>query len=142
MNCRTLLCSSAVSRCCNSAAGHLGSLYLWGQGVAIDYSRAMALYQVGAEAGDARCQFEVGAMYYFGDGVAVDYAQARARFETAAAQDEPNAVGQLGVMYEVGKGVTPSWRRARELYKRAIESGHSTSAMSMQNLTENIQNVS
>ena len=120
----------------------LGDIYLWGQGVSIDYPRAMAAYKVGAEGGDALCQHEVGMMYYKGRGVAVDIKQALPWVEKAAAQDERNAVGQLGAMYQDGLGVTPSWRRARELYKRAIELGNSESVKNMQNLTENIQNVS
>ena len=124
------------------AAELLGSLYLWGQGVAIDYARAMAVYQVGAEAGDARCQCEVGLMYCKGQGVAVDYKQARLWLEKAAAQDHPGAVCQLGAMYGNGEGVTPSWRRARELYQRAIELGSSMAVKNMQTLTKEIQKVS
>ena len=125
-----------------AAAAHLGCVYLRGQGVAIDYSRAMVVYQVGAEGGDARCQFDLGMMYCNGEGVAVDYKQARLWLEKAAAQDQPDAVCQLGVMYAVGKGVTPSWRRARELYQRAIELGNSVAVEDMQILTQSIQNVS
>ena len=108
----------------------------------IDYLRAMAAFKVGAEAGDAWCQYQLGMMHYYGDGVAVDFEQARPWLEKAAAQDEPRAVGQLGVMYSEGKGVTPSWRRARELYKRAIEMGDSQAVEAMQTLTEDIQEVS
>ena len=110
--------------------------------MAIDYPRAMAAYKIAAEAGDALSQSQVGIMYCNGLGVAVDYKQARPWLEKAAAQDYPNAVGQLGTMYGNGEGVTPSWRRARELYKRAIELGNSVAVKNMQNLTENIQEVS
>ena len=123
------------------AAVHLGCAYLWGQGVAIDYSRAMAAFQVGAEGGNAGCQWQVGSMYYSGRGVAVDYQQARPWIEKAAAQDDPAAVGQLGAMYKHGEGATPSWRRARELYKRAIELGSSKAVKGMQILNQDIQQV-
>ena len=102
----------------------------------------MAAYKVGAEGGNALCQYQVGSMYYQGHGVAVDYQQARPWLEKAAAQDDPDAVAALGVMYEDGAGVTPSWRRERKLYQRAIELGDSKSVESMQKLTESIQNVS
>ena len=123
------------------AAATVGSIYVWGQGVAIDYPRAMAAHKVGAEGGDAVCQWQVGSMYYDGDGVDADCAQALLWIEKAAAQDQPNAVGQLGAMYQEGKGATPSWRRAREYYARAIELGNSVAVKSMQNLTQSIQNV-
>ena len=74
--------------------------------MAIDYARSMAAYKVGAEGGDALCQWQVGFMYCNGLGVDVDYAQALPWIEKAAAQDQPNAVGQLGAMYCDGKGVT------------------------------------
>ena len=126
----------------NKAARAVGGIYHWGQGAPIDYPRAMAAYKVGAEGGHAGSQWMVGSMYFIGQGVAVDYKQARLWIEKAAAQHDPDAVGQLGSMYSNGMGVTPSWRRARELYKRAIELGNSKAVKNMQNLTNDIQNVS
>ena len=123
------------------AAAFVGSIFYWGNGVPVDYPRAMAAYKVGAEGGDALCQYQGGTMYFFGQGVDVDYKQAQAWFEKAAAQDQPTAVGQLGAMYYEGKGVTPSWRRAREYYERAIELGDSDAVENMQNLTGAIQDV-
>ena len=101
----------------------------------------MEAYKVGAEGGDATCQWQVGSMYYQGQGVDVDYAQALPWLEKAAAQDDPDAVGQLGTMYGNGEGVTPSWRRAREYYERAIELGSSQAVENMQALTETIPQV-
>ena len=119
----------------------VGSIYHWGQGVAIDYPRAMAAYKVGAEGGNAVCQWQVGIMYCNGQGVDVDFAQALPWLEKAAAQDYPNADGQLAAMYFGGKGVTPSWRRAREYYERAIGLGCSMAVGNMQTLTKSIQKV-
>ena len=123
------------------AAAHLAGVYFWGQGVAIDYPRAMAAYKIAAEAGDAVSQYQVGWMYYNGLGVAVDYKLARAWFEKTAAQDDPDAVGQLGVMYCDGLGVTPSWRRGREYCQRAIALGNPQAVKNMQNLTQAIAKV-
>ena len=119
----------------------VGNIYDWGQGVEVDYPRAMAAYKVAAEGGDARCQWQVGHMYYDGLGVDVDYAQALPWLEKAAAQDQPQAVTQLGVMYYYGEGVTPSFRRSREYSERAIELGNSIAVKVMQNLTETIEHV-
>ena len=94
------------------AAEFLGGIYFWGQGVAIDYERAMAAYKIAAEAGHALSQCQVGAMYYYGHGVdAVDYEQARPWLEKAAAQNYPDAVAQLGAMYYLGEGLTSSAAR-------------------------------
>jgi len=123
------------------AATVIGSIYSWGQGVAVDYARAMAAYTVAAEGGDAHSQYQVGIMYDEGRGVDVDYKQARAWLEKAAAQDDPHAVSELGTMYFAGDGVTPSCRRAREFCKRAIGLGSSQAVENMQRLTEVIQKV-
>ena len=123
------------------AAAFVGSVYGWGQGVAVDYPRSMAAYKVASEGGNALCQWMVGRMYYSGLGVDVDYAQALPWIEKAAAQDQPEAVGQLGMMYCDGKGITPSFRRAREYYERAIELGSSRAVENMQGLTRDIQAV-
>ena len=119
----------------------IGSIYCWGQGVAIDYARAMAAYKVAAEGGDAVSQHQVGFMYRNGRGVDVDHAQGLAWTKKAAAQDYPNAVDSLGTMYCKGLGVTPSFRRAREYYERSIELGSSASVEHMQELNECIQAV-
>ena len=119
----------------------VGGIYNWGQGVAVDYSRAVVAYKVGAEGGDAHSQHQLGCMYREGRGVDVDYAQALAWTKKAAAQDHRNAVHALGTMYFEGLGVTPSFRRAREYCERGIELGDSTAVENMQGLTEGIQQV-
>ena len=123
------------------AASFVGNVYDWGQGVAVDYPRSMAAYKVGAEGGNATCQWQAGFMYCNGQGVDVDYAQALPWIKKAAAQDYPDAPGQLGAMYFTGQGVIRSYRRAREYYERAIELGSSRAVANMQTLTQNIQNV-
>ena len=57
------------------AAKHITIIYLRGQGVARDNSRAKAAFTVAAEAGDADCQFFLAAFYYDVKGVDVDYKQ-------------------------------------------------------------------
>ena len=81
----------------SEAAKTIGSIYFWGQGAAIDYPRALAAYKVGAEGGDAVCQYQVGSILYGGvGGVPIDYREARVWLEKAVAQDEPNAMITLG----------------------------------------------
>ena len=123
------------------AAVFVGSIYYWGQGVAIDYARAIVAFKVGAEGGNSTDQWTVGHMYYSGRGVDVDYAQALPWIEKAAAQDNPNAVVTLGTIYFEGHGVTPSWRRAREYSERASGLGSPKAAGNIQILTNSIRNV-
>ena len=140
---RSLVCTAPSTQGHLEAAQGIGSIYYWGQGVAVDYKRAMAAQKIGAEGGDASCQCNLGTMLSNGEGIdSPDYEQALVWYEKAAAQDEPASVSMLGVMYARGDGVTSSYRRARELYQRAIELGDSTAVKNMQIVTEDIQKVS
>ena len=107
------------------AAVTLGYIYRWGQGVAVDYKRAMVGYKIGAEVGDAICQYQLGLMLSE-EGYGVnppDYKQALVWFGKAAAQDHPRAFGRLAYMAREGHGQPPSWARARELWQRSSTLG-------------------
>ena len=122
---------------------HTGYIYYWGQGVAVDYKRALAAYKLGAKGGNAHCQNQLGYMHsHEGYGVdPPDLKQALVWYEMAAAQDRPAALVAVGCMVEVGDGAPPSWRRAREYFQRAINLGHPRSAEYMQSLNKKIQQV-
>ena len=95
------------------AAAFIGFIHYWGQGVAVDYERAMAAYKIGAEGGNAACQNQLGCMLEQGLGTGPpDYKQALVWYERAAAQDQPNAFGNLGGMAFRARGQQPSCRRA------------------------------
>ena len=54
--------------------------------MAVDYVRALAGYKIGAEGGNADCQFNLGNKYYNGEGIdSPDYEQALVWYEKAAA---------------------------------------------------------
>ena len=139
---RSLVCTAPSTQGHIEAAGFIGGVFFFGQGVAVDYKRALAAYKIGAEGGDANCQYQLGGMLSEeGYGCDVDYEQALVWYEKAAAQDEPDAFNSLGVMARRGEGQTPSWRRARELYQRSIELGNEQTVEGMQTLNQSIQNV-
>ena len=123
------------------AARLLGGIYYWAHGVAADYERAKAAYRVGADGGDASCQWQLGEIYLAGRGVDVDDALALTWIRKAALQSEPNALGQLGEAYFVGRGVVPSWRQARAYYRQAIELGCSGVIVRLQLLNISIRQV-
>ena len=77
-------------------------MYFWGEGVAVDYPRAMASFKVAAEAGDAMGMWQVGAMYRDGLGVAKDSEQAFPWVEKAAAKGAPAAILGLASMVSFG----------------------------------------
>ena len=87
--------------------------------VAGNYEKATQVYEFGAEAGNAHCQYQLGIIHYRGRGVELDYAKALPWFKKAVAQDHAASLNILGVMYVRGQGVPSSFRRARQLYERS-----------------------
>ena len=83
----------------------------------------MAAYKVGAEGGNAGCQYQVGSMYYHGKGVPQDFVEAYAWFSVAARGWEFAVVQRE----EVAGKLTPeqllqAQKRATDLLKK-IDSG-------------------
>ena len=139
---RSLVCTAPSTQGHIEAAGLIGTIYNFGQGVAVDYKRALAACKIGAEGGDADCQSQLGLMLSRGLGVdSPDYEQALVWYEKAAAQEHPSACCELGFMTYEGLGRPPSWRRAREHWQRAIGLGSEKAAENMQVLNRNIQQV-
>ena len=87
------------------AQAALGSLYIRGEGVAIDYAEALRWTRSAAEQGDVTGQFNMGTIYAGGLGVERDYAVAAEWFARAAEQDDAASRFNLGVLYARGLGV-------------------------------------
>ena len=139
---RSLVCTAPSTQGHIEAAGFIGSIYSLGQGVVVDYKRAMAAYKIGAEGGNAVCQHELGTMYVLAQGIdSPDYKQALVWLEKAANQDLPVASRNLGAMSRVGRGQQPSWRRAREHWQRAIALGDEEAVKYLLDLSDDIQQV-
>ena len=87
------------------AQAAIGSLYIQGQGVAVDYAEALRWTRRAAEQGDVTGQFNMGTIYAGGLGVERDYATAAEWFWRAAEQDDAASRFNLGVLYARGLGV-------------------------------------
>ncbi|KAF9402636.1 hypothetical protein BGZ76_007275, partial [Entomortierella beljakovae] len=103
---------------------YIGSLYLIGEVVSQDYSKAMEWYLKAAEQGHAGTQYDVGIMYRKGQGVQQDYSKAMEWCLRAAEQGLASAQFNIGVMYHNGQGVPQDYSKAMEWYLRAVEQGH------------------
>ena len=132
------------------AAGSIGEVHYFGQGVGIDHARAAAALTLVDEKGEededkttAMRRTWLAVMYIEGTGVVKDYPQACKLLEKAAAQQLPEAMGMLAQNVASGRGTEQSWMRARELYKRAVQLGdRATSAKErLKILEKNIANV-
>jgi TPR repeat protein len=95
-----------------------------GKGVPKNYAEAVKWYRLGADQGDARCQWLLGGMYNAGKGVPQSYATAVKWYRLAAAQGYPNGQWVLGTMFEHGWGVPQSYVLAHMWYNLAAAAAH------------------
>jgi TPR repeat protein len=86
--------------------------------------QVFAVFQTGADHGDAISMANLGKLYQYGQGVAQDYAKARDWYEKAAANGYANAMSSLGWLYQNGQGVAQDYAKARELYEKAADQGN------------------
>ena len=91
-----------------------------------------ALFQAGADHGDATSMRNLGISYYNGWGVAQeDYGKAREWYEKAAAKDNAGAMSSLGWLYDHGQGVAQDYGKAREWYDKAAAKGNANAMSSL-----------
>ena len=106
----------------------LGLMYMEGNGVQVDYSKALAYFTKAAEHGDPFTQVHIGSMYFYGKGVQQDYTQALGWFIKARGQGEntasPLASEWLGSMYWQGLGTAKNLEAA---YKFLLEAAQKNS---------------
>jgi TPR repeat protein len=99
---------------------------------------AFALFQDGAEHGDATSMTNLGASYHDGRGVTQDYVRAREWFEKAAAKGDTAAMYNLGIIYEEGQGVTQDYAKAGEWYEKAAAKGDARGMYGLGSLYEGV----
>ena len=85
--------------------------------------QVFAVFQTGADRGDAISMANLGKLYQYGQGVAQDYVKARDWYEKAAANGYANAMFSLGGLYESGAGVAQDYAKAREWYEKGADKG-------------------
>lgn len=115
------------------AAYRLGSMYMTGKGVDIDYAVATRWFRLAAEAGLPAGQHELAltwwnGRYWTGQALVTDQAEAVRLFRLAAAQEHAPSALYLGLASEFGYGTAIDYALAGEWYDRAIAGG-STEAM-------------
>lgn len=81
------------------AAGHIGLMFLRGEGVGQNFATALAWFRRGLASGDALCQHQIGLMYLHGYGVPQDAFKASSYFKVAADQDLPASETRLGALF-------------------------------------------
>lgn len=91
----------------------LGGLYRnGGDGLDVDYKKAVKWFRLAADQGNSNAQAELASMYFGGEGVLQDYEEAFKWFKRAAEQGDDSAQGKLGIMYMTGSGISKDLVRA------------------------------
>jgi TPR repeat protein len=100
-----------------------------------------AVYQAGAEHGDALSMVTLGFLYQNGEGADRDYAKAREWYKKAA--DKGDAIGMigLGASYAYGQGVGQDYAKAREWFEKAADEGNATAMTRLGFLYQNGEGV-
>ena len=101
----------------------LALLYMTGQGVPKDMSKAADMTRDAAQKGVVIAQNALAYMYANGIGVAKDNDQALVWYRKAAEQGAPNAQLSLGIAYEEGAGVKQDLEQAAMWYRKAAAWG-------------------
>lgn len=101
----------------------LALLYMTGQGVSKDMSKAADMTRDAADKGVVIAQNALAYMYANGIGVAKDNDQALVWYRKAAEQGAPNAQLSLGIAYEEGAGVKQDLEQAAMWYRKAAAWG-------------------
>lgn len=81
------------------AAGHIGLMFLRGEGTEQNFDKAALWFKRGIANGEASCQHYMGIMYLHGHGVPPDAVKAASYFKASSEQDFPAAEVRLGALF-------------------------------------------
>lgn len=90
---------AGIEKLASKAAGHIGLMYLRGEGVDQNFGSAFTWFKRGLTNGDALCQHAIGLMYLYGYGVHQDAFKASSYFKAASEQDFPASATRLGALF-------------------------------------------
>jgi len=112
----------------------LGRFYGLGDGVTLDFKKAMDLYEQGMDLGSAKCGYAIGLMYHSGSGVDKDEEKAKEYFSThyqmlyiESTNNDPVSIHILGTYYYYGFHVQRYVFSAIEWFSKAADLGYSDS---------------
>jgi TPR repeat protein len=106
------------------AYGHLGWLYLHGEGVPKNTDLAKATFEKGAAAGSPPALSGLGFMYLYGVGVQTNYALARKLFEQGAAKGYAHSEYHIGLFHDWGYGCSVNRQEAKKWFLSAARKGY------------------
>jgi TPR repeat protein len=115
--------TAAATADLRQAQFYLGAMYLTGDGVPRNGTKAVYWLEQASRQGSALASDNLGLMYYNGDGVSRDYSRALTYFNAAAALGDASGENMLAVLYSQGLGVAKDMDKAVSLYTKAADQG-------------------
>ena len=100
-----------------------GERFFVGDGVKIDYKKALALFEKASAKGNAKADARLGLIYHYGYGIEKDHERAGEFYMKAARKGEPMGYAGLGVIYSQGDGVERDYEQAVNWLNKGIEKG-------------------
>jgi SEL1 protein len=88
-----------IEKMAAKAAGHIGLMFLRGEGTEQNFDKAAVWFRRGIASGDSFCQHYRGLMYLHGYGVPKDPLKAASYFKASSEQDFPPAEVRLGALF-------------------------------------------
>jgi TPR repeat protein len=109
----------------NSKKGVLAPFFRYtrGEGVDVNFTKAVEWWQRAAQKGDPSAQSNLGSMYKLGRGIEQDYVKAVSWWKKGAQQFDAGSQFNLGLMYHYGNGVDQDFNEAIKNYKCASDQG-------------------
>ena len=101
-----------------------GYIYYFGQGVDINYEKALSYLFSAAKAGESSAQYLVCYAYFNGQGIEKNASKAFEWAKKSAGQGNPEGQYTLGLMYENGTGTIKSKSKAISWYEKAASQGN------------------
>ncbi|KAL9086430.1 MAG: hypothetical protein Q9159_004207 [Coniocarpon cinnabarinum] len=99
-----------LEKLASKAAAYLGNMFLRGEGMEQNYSKARVWFRRGIDNGDQLCHYSMGLMHLHGLGMEVDAVKASEYFGAAAEHDHPLAQVRLGALMMDQGDVTAAMR--------------------------------
>lgn len=129
----------------NIAQLNLGSAYLRGDGVSINYHEAMRWHRLSAENGNSMAQEFLGLVYFLGkisvndynpmdNIIHQDYQEAFKWFQLAAENNSAYSQFFIGRMYENGLGLAQNFQEAIKWYQLAANHGYNDAQQAIKNI--------
>lgn len=122
----------------------LARMYDSGEGVNLNYDKAIHYYEKGIKHGDLKANAGLGVLYLEGRGIKPDTAKSKELFHKAypAIQDKANQgdlywITRLGTLYNFGYGVREDYKEAAKWYAKASDKGYAFAQFNLGVMYEN-----